>query len=130
MHNNNNNRKRGGQYHRSQSSHYHYHHSSSPPPAPLSPSISDDTIAEAKHYCDVIFHYESYFQHSVEKFERFMMDFECLPTNLQQLVPHFHDRMRKHREGIWKNFQFIREITAHRYIFQNAQEVVSTTTYT
>ena len=78
-----------------------------------------ESLLEAEHLVDVIFHFERYSAHSLSRLHRLTSDFQSIDPSLQRLVPTFIPRMQELHRLTLLNQSFLRLITSHRSVFQS-----------
>ena len=98
-------------------------HSHSDPLPSAHSSQPSESILEAEHFVDVIYHFEMYAQHSLHQLHRIEADFRSIPAALQQTAPTFLPRLAHLRSLALSNHAFLRLLTAHRGAFMTDDTV-------
>ena len=99
-------------------SNHSHSHSSTPSSDQL-----NESLLEAEHFVDVIYHFEMYAQHSLHQLHRLEADFRSIPAALQHTTPTFLPRLAHLRSLVLSNHAFLRHLTAHRGAFMTDDTV-------
>lgn len=82
--------------------------------------VTDNNIlAEARHYCDIIYHYAHYASYHENVLNKYLDDYNKLSKTQQTLVPDFISNHQLCINSVYTNQKFIDMLIDNRFVFHN-----------